>query len=113
MATLLRGEAPAILQAAEYAQYQGAYRPPGIPLHEVRRGPYDGQRIAVRRDANGELPRVLTMTQGGRIVYEYDGPDAHGTAVYRYSPRLSPAHEALMKAVAEVYAEHALKERNT
>jgi hypothetical protein len=47
----------------------------------------------------------------GRIVYEYDGPDANGTAVYRYSPRLSPAHRGLMDGVAEVYAKHALKER--
>ncbi|MFD7410144.1 hypothetical protein [Kitasatospora purpeofusca] len=108
MTTLLRGEVPAILQAAEHAQYQGAYRPAGIPLAEVRRGPYDGTRIAVRPDANGELPTVLTMANG-RIVYERDRPQPDGTAVYRYSPRLSPAHEGLMRAVAEVYAEHALQ----
>jgi hypothetical protein len=108
MATLLRGEHPAILQAAEHAQYKGAYRPPGIPLKEVRRGPYDGTRIAVRPDTDGALPKLLTMAHG-RIVYEYDGPDAHGTAVYRYSPRLSPAHQGLMDGVAEVYAEHQLK----
>ncbi|MFD0408617.1 hypothetical protein [Kitasatospora sp. NPDC127116] len=108
MATLLRGEAPAILQAAEQAQYQGAYRPPGIPLAEVRRGPYDGYRIAVRRDPAGEPPRTLAMAHG-RIVYELDRPGPDGTLVYRYSPRLSPAHEGLMRAVAEVYAEHAMK----
>lgn len=110
MATLLRGEVPAILQAAEHAQYQGAYRPPGIPLAEVRRGPYDGTRIAVRPEANGELPQVLTMANG-RIVYERDHPRPDGTAVYRYSPRLSPAHRGLMDGVAEVYAEHKLKGR--
>lgn len=108
MATLLRGEAPAILQAAEQAQYQGAYRPVGIPLKEVRRGPYDGTRLAVLRDHNGDLPKVLTMA-GGRIVYEYDRLDPQGTAVYRYSPRLSPAHRGLMDGVAEVYAEHRKK----
>lgn len=108
MATLLRGEAPAILQAAEHAQYQGAYRPPGIPLAEVRRGPYDGTRIAVRRDPNGEPPSVLSMAND-RIVYELDRPQPDGTLVYRYSPRLSPAHRGLMDGVAEVYAEHKLK----
>jgi hypothetical protein len=108
MATLLRGEVPAILQAAEQAQYRGAYRPPGIPLAEVRRGPYDGTRIAVRRDPAGDPPRALAMAHG-RIVYELDRPRPDGMLVYRYSPRLSPAHRGLMDGVAEVYAEHALK----
>ncbi|OKJ06819.1 hypothetical protein [Kitasatospora sp. CB01950] len=107
MATLLRGEAPAVLQAAEHAQYQGAYRPPGIPLAEVRRGPYDGTRGAVHRGANGELPKLLPLANG-RIVYEYDRTGPDGIAIYRYSPRLSPAHRGLMDGIAEVYAEHKL-----
>lgn len=108
-ATLLRGEAPAVLQAAEYPQYRGAYRPAGVPLREVRRGPYDGTRIAVMRETNGDLPRVLTMAHG-RIAYELDSV-RDGTATYRYAPRLSPAHRPLMDAVAEEYAKHALKEQ--
>lgn len=105
MATLLRGEVPAILQAAEHAQYAGAYCPPGVPFKEVRRGPHDGTRLAVRREANGDVPRLLVMTNG-RIVYELD-TFLNGTATYRYAPRLSPAHRGLMDGVAEVYAEHA------
>ncbi|MEU6496439.1 hypothetical protein ABZ890_39685 [Streptomyces sp. NPDC046984] len=108
MATLLRGEVRAILQPAGHAQYQGAYCPPGVPFHEVRRGPFDGKRdIAVRPDADGELPRHMTFG-GGRVVYEYDSRDKQGRAVYRYAPRLSPSHTEVMKGVAEVYAEHAL-----
>ena len=109
-ATLLRGEVRTILQPAGTAQYQGAYCPPGVPFAEVRRGPFDGKRdIAVRPDADGELPRHMTFG-GGRTVYEYDGRDGQGRAVYRYAPRLSPSHRAVMDAVAEVYAEHALKQ---
>lgn len=106
-ATLLRGEVPCILQAAEYPQYRNAYRPPGVPLAEVRRGPYDGQRGAVRPDTNGDLPKVLVVAHG-RIVYELDRV-TDGTATYRYAPALSPAHRPLMDAVAEQYAEHAMK----
>ncbi|MFJ5802687.1 hypothetical protein [Streptomyces decoyicus] len=109
MATLLRGEVAAILQPAGTAQYQGAYCPPGVPFAEVRRGPLDGKAdIAVRPDPDGTLPRHMTFG-GGRIVYEYDGRDGRGRAVYRYAPRLSPAHQDVMRGVAEVYAEHALK----
>lgn len=105
MATLHMGEAPAVLQAAEYAQYKDAYRPPGVPLHEVRRGPYDGTVIAVRREPDGALPKVLTMA-AGRVAYVLDRED--GTrAVYRYAPALSPVHRGLMDGVAEAYAEHA------
>lgn len=107
-ATLLRGEVPVTLQAAEYPQYRDAYRPPGIPLHEVRRGPYDGQRGAVMRSPDGSLPKMLVLARG-RIVYELDH-EANGQATYRYAPALSPAHRPLMDAVAEQYAEHTLKQ---
>jgi hypothetical protein len=108
MATLLRGEVPVILQPAGPAQYKGAYRPHGIPLAEVRRGPFDGkQDIVVRPDQDGGLPRHMTFGDG-RIVYEHDGYDRGGRrAVYRYSPLLSPSHRSVMDGVAEVYAEHA------
>lgn len=105
MATLLRTEVPAILQAAEHAQYKGAYCPPGVPFKEARRGPHDGTRIAVRREANGDLPKHLVMT-AGRIVYELD-TYLNGEATYRYAPRLSPAHVGIMDGVAEVYAQRA------
>ncbi|GAA2112485.1 hypothetical protein GCM10009759_55240 [Kitasatospora saccharophila] len=109
MATLLRGEVPAILQPAGAAQYQGAYCPPGVPYAEVRRGPFDGKTdIAVRPDPDGELPRHMTFG-GGRIVYEYDGRDDRGRAVYRYAPRLSLSHRTVMDGVAEVYAQHKLE----
>ncbi|MFD1832413.1 hypothetical protein ACFSJS_22595 [Streptomyces desertarenae] len=108
MPTLLRGEVPCVLQAAEYPQYREAYRPAGVPLREVRRGPYDGQRGAVRPDTNGDLPRVLVFAHG-RIVYELDRV-TDGTATYRYAPALSPAHRPLMDAVAQQYAEHAARE---
>ncbi|MFC9752991.1 hypothetical protein [Streptomyces sp. NPDC056921] len=109
MTTLLRGEVRAILQPAGTAQYQGAYCPAGVPFQEVRRGPFDGKAdIAVRPDADGELPRHMTFG-GGRVVYEYDGHDNKQRAVYRYAPRLSPSHREVMNGVAEVYAEHALK----
>ncbi|MFF7561953.1 hypothetical protein ACFZB4_18520 [Streptomyces pseudovenezuelae] len=109
MATLLRGEVRAILQPAGTAQYRGAYCPKGVPFAEVRRGPFDGkQDIAVRPDADGELPKHMTFGDG-RVVYEYDGRDKQGRAVYRYSPLLSPSHRAVMDGVAEVYAAHALK----
>jgi hypothetical protein len=107
-ATLLRGEVPVILQAAEYAQYRDAYRPPGIPLAEVRRGPYDGQRVAVMRTPDGTLPKTLVLAKG-RVVYELDH-EADGRATYRYAPALSPVHRGLMDAVAEQYAEHARKQ---
>jgi hypothetical protein len=107
-ATLLRGEVPVTLQAAEYPQYRDAYRPPGIPLAEVRRGPYDGQKGAVMRTPDGTLPAVLTFAKG-RIVYVLD-LEADGQATYRYAPALSPAHRPLMDAVAEQYAEHDLKQ---
>lgn len=111
MPTLLTGEIRAILQPAGYAQYKDAFCPPGVDFAEVRRGPFDGkQDIAVRTDINGEVPRLMTFG-GGRIVYEYDGRDKQKRAVYRYAPRLSPAHEEIMRGVAEVYAEHALKAR--
>lgn len=110
MATLLRGEVPVILQPAAHAQYEGAYCPRGVPFAEVRRGPLDGNdRLAVRPDADGEVPRVMSF-DGGRFAYEYDGRDKRGRAVYRYAPRLSPAHQGIMDGVAEVYAEHALKQ---
>jgi hypothetical protein len=110
MATLLRGEVRAILQPAGTAQYKGAYCPQNVPFAEVRRGPFDGkQDIAVRTDINGEVPRVMTFG-GGRVAYEYDGRDKQGRAVYRYAPNLSPSHQAVMDGVAEVYAEHALKQ---
>ena len=110
MATLLRGEVRAILQPAGHSQYQGAYCPPGVPFHEVRRGPFDGKRdIGVRPDPDGALPKHMTFGDG-RVVYEYDGRDAQGRAVYRYAPNLSPSHRAVMDGVAEVYAEHALNQ---
>lgn len=110
MATLLRGEVRAILQPAGHAQYRGAYCPPGVPFKEVRRGPFDGkQDIAVVPDPNGDLPKHMTFG-GGRVVYEYDGRDQQQRAVYRYAPRLSPSHRSVMDGVAEVYAEHALKQ---
>ncbi|TJZ55606.1 hypothetical protein FCH28_09715 [Streptomyces piniterrae] len=109
MATLLRGEVRAILQPAGTAQYQGAYCPPGVPFREVRRGPFDGKDdIAVRPDADGGLPRHMSFG-GGAVIYEYDGRDKTGRAVYRYAPRLSPSHTKVMQGVAEVYAEHKLK----
>lgn len=111
MATLLSREVRAILQPAGHAQYKGAFCPPGVPFREVRRGPFDGkQDIAVRVGIDGDVPRLMTFG-GGRIVYEYDGRDQHHRAVYRYAPRLSPAHAEIMRGVAEVYAEHALKAR--
>lgn len=110
MATLLTGEVRVILQPAGHAQYQGAFCPPGVPFAEVRRGPFDGKSdIAVRTDINGDVPKVMTFG-GGRIAYEYDGRDQQHRAVYRYAPRLSPAHEEVMKGVAEVYAQHALNQ---
>jgi hypothetical protein len=110
MATLLSHEVRAILQPAGHAQYRGAYCPPGVPFAEVRRGPMDGkQDIAVRADINGDLPRVMSFG-GGRFAYEYDGRDRQGRAVYRYAPNLSPAHRGIMDGVAEVYAEHALRQ---
>ncbi|MEU7154106.1 hypothetical protein AB0B15_39755 [Streptomyces sp. NPDC045456] len=109
MATLLRGEVRAILQPAGHAQYEGAYCPPGVPYREVRRGPFDGKTdIVVRPDADGSLPAHMTFG-GGAVVYEYDGRDKSGRAVYRYAPRLSPSHRTVMDGVAEVYAEHTLK----
>lgn len=112
MATLLRGEVPVILQPAGTAQYQGAYCPPGVPFAEVRRGPFDGkQDIMARPDADGELPRHMTFGNGA-VVYEYDGRDTKGRAVYRYSPLLSPSHRAVMDGVAEVYAEQKQKEQS-
>ncbi|WP_330349266.1 hypothetical protein [Streptomyces sp. NBC_00582] len=109
-ATLLRGEVACVLQAAEYPQYKDAYRPPDIPLHEVRRGPYDGHRGAVRPDSNGDLPKTLSFpAHDPRVTYEYDGMKGT-TAVYRYAPNLSPAHRPLMDAVAEQYREHAAQE---
>ncbi|MFJ5675029.1 hypothetical protein [Streptomyces sp. NPDC093097] len=107
MATLLRGEVPCVLQAAEHEQYRNAYRPPGVPLREVRRGPYDGQRGAVMRTPDGTLPRTLALARG-RIVYVLDR-EADGVATYRYAPAQSPAHRPLMDAVAEQYAEHAAR----
>ena len=109
MATLLRGEVPVILQPAGTSQYTGAYCPPGVPLKEVRRGPFDGkQDIAVRPDINGDVPRLMTFGQGA-AVYEYDGRDDKGRAVYRYAPKLSRSHRQVMDGVAEVYAENVLK----
>jgi hypothetical protein len=110
MAMLLTGEVRAILQPAGHAQYVGAYCPPGVPFREVRRGPLDGRKdIAVRVGIDNELPRVMTF-DGGTFAYEYDGRDKDGRAVYRYAPNLSPAHVGIMNGVAEVYAEHALKQ---
>lgn len=110
MATLLRGEVRAILQPAGHAQYEGAYCPPGVPFKEVRRGPFDGKDdIAVRPDINGEVPKLVTFGKG-QVVYEYDGRDAKGRAVYRYAPKLSSSHRDVIDGVAEVYAEHTLKQ---
>lgn len=111
MATLLSSwEVPVILQPAGHAQYKGAYCPEGVPFSEVRRGPFDGKAdLAVIPDPDGSLPRVVTFG-GGRVAYEYDGRDKQHRAVYRYAPRLSPAHQSVMDGVAEVYAEHALKQ---
>lgn len=110
MATLLRGEVPVILQPAAHAQYEGAYCPVGVPFAEVRRGPLDGHtEYAVRPDPDGSVPKVMSF-DGGRFAYEYDGRDGRGRAVYRYAPRLSPAHQGIMDGVAEVYAEHRLKQ---
>jgi hypothetical protein len=103
MPTLMSGEMPCVLQAAEEAQYTGAYRPQGVPLHEVRRGPYDGTRAAVLL-TNGEPPARLSF-KSGRFVYELDTV-LDGIATYRYAPKLSPLHRELMDAVAEAYAEH-------
>ncbi|MEV5168214.1 hypothetical protein AB0K66_26820 [Streptomyces werraensis] len=109
MATLLRSEVRAILQPAGTAQYRGAYCPPGVPFAEVRRGPFDGKAdIAVRVGIDGEVPKLMTFG-GGQVVYEYDGRDAKGRAVYRYAPNLSSSHRDVMNGVAEVYAENALK----
>jgi hypothetical protein len=111
VATLLRSEVRVILQPAGHAQYRGAYCPPGVPFKEVRRGPLDGhQDWAVRPDTDGGLPKVMSF-DGGRFAYEYDGRDKQGRAVYRYAPRLSPAHRGIMDGVAEVYAEHALRQQ--
>jgi hypothetical protein len=108
MATLLRGEVRAILQPAGTAQYQGAYCPPGVPFAEVRRGPFDGKDdIVVRTDINGDVPKLMTFGNG-QVVYEYDGRDKQGRAVYRYAPNLSSSHRDVMNGVAEVYAEHRL-----
>jgi hypothetical protein len=106
MPTLMSGEIPCVLQSAGMQQYTGAYRPKGVPLHEVRRGPYDGTRAAVLL-TNGEPPKQLTF-KGGRFVYELDTV-LDGIATYRYAPKSSPLHRELMDAVAEAYAEHALK----
>jgi len=103
MLTLMSGEMPCVLQAAGPEQYNGAYRPPGVPLHEVRRGPYDGTRAAVLL-TNGEPPAQLSF-QGGRFVYVLDLVH-NGKATYRYAPKLCPLHHQLMDAVAEAYAEH-------
>lgn len=109
MATLLRGEVRAILQPAGTAQYTGAYCPPGVPFKEVRRGPFDGKAdIAVRTGIDGEVPKLMTFGNG-QVVYEYDGRDTKGRAVYRYAPNLSSSHRDVMDGVAEVYAENALK----
>ncbi|MFD5058248.1 hypothetical protein [Streptomyces sp. NPDC058394] len=109
MTTLLRDEAPVILQPAGTSQYEGAYCPPTVPFKEVRRGPFDGKAdIAVRLGINGEVPKLLTFG-GGSVVYEHDGRDNRGRVVYRYAPKLSSGHRGLMDGVAEVYAEHALK----
>lgn len=108
MATLLRGEVRAILQPAGHDQYQGAYCPPGVPFAEVRRGPFDGKDdIAVLVGLDGELPKLMTFGNG-QVVYEYDGRDKQGRAVYRYAPKLSSSHRDVMNGVAEVYAENAL-----
>lgn len=108
MATLLRGEVRAILQPAGTAQYTGAYCPPGVPFREVRRGPFDGKAdIAVRTGIDGEVPKLMTFGRG-QVVYEYDGRDTKGRAVYRYAPKLSSSHRDVMNGVAEVYAENAL-----
>jgi hypothetical protein len=105
MPTLMNGEMPCVLQAAGMEQYTGAYRPKGVPLREVRRGPYDGTRAAVLL-TNGEPPKSLSF-KGGRFVYELDSV-LNGQATYRYAPKLSPLHRQLMDSVAEAYAEHAL-----
>ncbi|MCX4601206.1 hypothetical protein OG402_11975 [Streptomyces anulatus] len=111
MATLLRGGVPVILQPAGTAQYKGAYCPPGVPFAEVRRGPFDGKADIMARPApDGELPKIMTFGNGA-VVYEYDGKDTKGRAVYRYAPRLSPSHRAVMDGVAEVYADHKQKEQ--
>jgi hypothetical protein len=111
MATLLRTEVPVILQPAGSVQYRGAYCPPGVPFSEVRRGPFDGKTdLAVMPDPSGDLPKHVSFG-GGRVVYEYDGRDQKDRAVYRYAPRLSPAHRVVMDGVAEVYAEHQLKQQ--
>lgn len=111
MATLLRpAEVRVILQPAGTSQYKGAYCPPGVPFHEVRRGPFDGKSdLAVRPGVDGEVPKLVTFAKG-QVVYEYDGRDQKGRAVYRYAPNLSSSHRDVMKGVAEVYAEHALKQ---
>ena len=110
MPTLLTREVRVILQPAGHAQYAGAYCPPGVPFKEVRRGPLDGRKdIGVMPDADGDVPRVMSF-DGGRFAYEYDGRDKQGRAVYRYAPNLSPAHRGIMDGVAEVYAQHALKQ---
>ncbi|MGY0067713.1 hypothetical protein ACWZEH_12975 [Streptomyces sp. QTS137] len=108
MATLLRGEVRVILQPAGTTQYRGAYCPPGVPFKEIRRGPFDGLALAVRPDAGGEVPKLVTFANG-QVVYEYDGRDNQGRAVYRYAPNLSSSHRDVMNGVAEVYAENALK----
>ncbi|MFJ4649481.1 hypothetical protein ACIP6Q_39105 [Streptomyces bobili] len=106
MPTLMSGEMPCSLQAADEEQYTGAYRPRGVPLHEVRRGPYDGTRAAVLL-TNGEPPAQLSF-QGGRFVYVL-ATVTDGHATYRYAPKLSALHRRLMDSVAEAYAEHHLR----
>lgn len=107
MSELLPTEARVILQPAGHAQYRGAYCPPGVPFKEVRRGPLDGRTdLVVHVDTDGYVPPVMTFDRG-TFAYEYDGRDKQHRVVYRYAPRLSPAHRGIMDGVAEVYAQHA------
>lgn len=107
MSELLPTEARVILQPAGHAQYAGAYCPPGVPFSEVRRGPLDGRTdLVVRVGVDGHVPPVMSFDKG-TFAYEYDGRDKQHRVVYRYAPRLSPAHVAIMNGVAEAYAEHA------
>jgi hypothetical protein len=106
MPELHPGEVLCILQAADARQMTGVTIPHGVPAHEVRRGPYDGRLLATVPDRRGDLPAVMSI-RGGEIVYELDGKDTDGRAVYRYAPLQSTIHDRIMVGVQQAYADAA------